>query len=80
MTITDKRKRGRPRAIFALAVSLSLPEAVVRFLISVPLRRVYELIDRLWKGYSLDSASCPYRQGVRSFIRDVRTYLKGKHY
>ena len=80
ISITDKKKRGRLRAVFALGVSLNLPVAVVRLLIALPLRKVYEFTDRLWKGYCLRFRIYPYKQSMGSFIRDVRTYLEGKYY
>lgn len=80
VSITDKDKRGRLRAVFALGVSLNLPAAVVRLLIALPLRKGYEFVDRLWKGYCLRFRIYPYKQSMGSFIRDVRTYLEGKYY
>jgi len=80
VSITDKEKRGRLRALFALGVSLNLPVFAVRLLIELPLRKVYELIDRLWKGFCLRFRIYPYKQSMGSFVRDVRTYLEGKYY
>jgi hypothetical protein len=80
INISDKVARGRLRALFALAVSLNLPLVVLRPLLALPLRKCYEFIDRLWKGYCLRFRIYPYKQGVGSFIADVRTYLAGKYY
>lgn len=80
ISITDKEKRGRLRAVFALGVSLNLPVAVIRLLLMLPLRKMFEFIDRLWKGYCLRFRIYPYRQSLGSFIADVRTYLAGKYY
>jgi radical SAM superfamily enzyme YgiQ (UPF0313 family) len=80
VSITDKEKRGRLRALFALGVSLNLHAVVVRLLIALPLRKVYEFIDRIWKGYCLRFRLYPYKQSMGSFIRDVRIYLEGKYY
>lgn len=80
VSISDKAKRGRLRALFALGVSLSLPPAVMRMLSALPLRKAYEFIDRLWKGYCLRFRIYPYKQSVGSFARDVLTYLGGKYY
>jgi len=78
--ISDKEKRGRLRAVFAFGVSLYLPVAVIRLLLMLPLRKMYEFSDRLWKGYCLIFRIYPYRQSPASFITDVRTYLAGKYY
>jgi anaerobic magnesium-protoporphyrin IX monomethyl ester cyclase len=78
--ITDKEKRGRLRALFALGVSLHLPALAVRLLIELPLRKLYEFVDRLWKGYCLRFRIYPYKQSLGSFVRDVRRYLEGKYY
>jgi radical SAM superfamily enzyme YgiQ (UPF0313 family) len=80
ISISDKEKRGRLRALFALGTSLSLSEKVIRLLLKLPLRKTYEFIDRLWKGYCLRFRIYPYRQSPVSFIRDVRTYLAGRYY
>jgi anaerobic magnesium-protoporphyrin IX monomethyl ester cyclase len=80
ISISDKEKRGRLRAIFALGASLNLPAPVIRLLIALPLRNLYESVDRLWKGYCLRFRIYPYKQSMGSFIRDVRTYLEGKYY
>jgi anaerobic magnesium-protoporphyrin IX monomethyl ester cyclase len=80
VSISDKEKRGRLRAVFALSVSLNLPVAVVRLLLALPLRKAYEFIDRLFKGYCLRFRIYPYKQNVGSFIRDALTYLEGKYY
>jgi radical SAM superfamily enzyme YgiQ (UPF0313 family) len=80
INISDKVARGRLRALFALAVSLNLPLVVLRPLLALPLRKCYEFIDRFWKGYCLRFRIYPYKQGVGSFIADVRTYLTGKYY
>ena len=80
ITISDKEKRGRLRALFALGVSLNLPVCLVKFLLGLPLRKTYEFVDRLWKGYCLRFRIYPYKQDLGSFIADVRTYLAGKYY
>lgn len=80
VSISDKEQRGRLRALFALGVSLNLPVFALRPLLALPLRKLYESVDRLWKGYCLRFRIYPYKQGVGSFIADVRTYLTGKYY
>lgn len=80
INISDKDKRGRLRAMFALGVSLNLPVCALRPLLALPLRKLYESVDRLWKGYCLRFCIYPYTQSVGSFIADVRTYLAGKYY
>lgn len=80
LAITDKDKRGRLRAIFALSVSLNLPVALVRALIALPLRSLYEFVDRIWKGYCLRFSIYPYKQGMIGFIRDVWSYLERRYY
>lgn len=80
VSISHKEQRGRLRALFALGVSLHLPVALIRLLINLPLRKPYEYLDRLWKGYCLRFRIYPYRQSPRSFIRDVGRYLAGRYY
>lgn len=80
MSLEHKEARGRLRALFALGVSLGLPVPVIRCLAVFPLRRVYEFIDRLWKGYCLRFRIYPYRQGVFDFIRETAEYLRNRHY
>ena len=78
--ISDKKRRGRLRALFAIAVSLDLPVPLVRLLIALPLRKAYEFIDRLWKGYCLRFRIYPYKQGPGAFARDLWTYFQRKYY
>ena len=80
LEISDKEKRGRLRAVFALAVSLKLPVVIVRWLIKLPFRREFEFVDRLWKGYCLRFRIYPYKQRLGSFVQDVQTYFAGKYY
>ena len=78
--ISDKARRGRLRALFALGVSLRLPVPAVRLLSSLPMRKAYEFLDRLWKGYCLRFRIYPYKQSMKSFVADVIAYLRGKYY
>jgi hypothetical protein len=80
IALPDKEKRGRLRALCAICVSLRLPLPVIKLLISLPLRRFYECLDRLWKGYCLRFRIYPYKQGLRSFLQDVILYLRGNYY
>ncbi len=80
IAIPDKKKRGRLRALCAIGVSLRLPLPVIKMLISLPLRRFYEFLDRIWKGYCLRFRIYPYNQGLRSFLQDVILYLRGNYY
>ena len=80
LDLVDKEKRGRLRALCALGVSLGLPLPVMKLLISLPLRRLYEFLDRLWKGYCLRFRIYPYRQSLSSFAADVVLYLRGNYY
>jgi len=80
VAMPDKARRGRLRGLFALGVSLRLPVGVMRLLSALPLRKVYELVDRLWKGYCLRFRIYPYKQDMKSFAMDVIAYLRGKYY
>jgi len=80
LAIPGKEKRGRLRALFAIAVSMRLPLPVLQLLIRLPLRRPYEFLDRLWKGYCLRFRIYPYRQSLSGFIREVQQYFRGAYY
>ena len=80
MSLEHKEARGRLRALFAIGVSLGLPVPVIRALAFFRLRRVYELIDRLWKGYCLRFRIYPYRQGLLDFMRETGEYLRNRYY
>jgi len=80
IAISGKAGRGRLRALFALGVSLKLPVGMMRLLGALPLRKAYEFLDRLWKGYCLRFRIYPYKQDMKSFARDVIAYLRGKYY
>ena len=51
VSITDKGKRGRLRAVFALGASLHLPVSFMQMLISLPLRQTYEFMYLEGKYY-----------------------------
>lgn len=78
--IDNKETRGRLRALFALGVSIGLPVSIIRTLLKYKLRRLYECIDRLWKGYCLRFRIYPYRQSPLDFIRETYQYLCNKYY
>jgi anaerobic magnesium-protoporphyrin IX monomethyl ester cyclase len=80
VALPDKEKRGRLRALCAIGVSLRLPLPIIKLLISLPLRRFYEFLDRLWKGYCLRFRIYPYKQGLTSFLQDMILYLRGNYY
>ena len=80
IALPDKKKRGRLRALAAIGVSLQLPLPVMRILIRLPLRRLYEFLDRLWKGYCLRFRIYPYRQGCIGLIKETLQYLGASYY
>lgn len=80
LRIDEQKLRGRLRSLFALGVSLSLPVPLMRKLAGLPLRGLYECLDRLWKGYCLRFRIYPYRQDFWGFLRDTRQYLLNRHY
>ncbi|MFZ2444819.1 MAG: radical SAM protein [Syntrophobacteraceae bacterium] len=80
LNIEDKESRGRLRSLFALGVGLRLPARTVRRLARPRLRRVYEILDRLWKGYCLRFRIYPYSQDLFGFLRETAQYLQNKYY
>jgi radical SAM superfamily enzyme YgiQ (UPF0313 family) len=78
--IADKPQRGRLRALFALCVGLHVPTGWVSLAIRIPLRKPWEFLDRLWKGYCLRFRLYPCRQSARSFAADLRAYLANRYF
>jgi len=80
LKIADRKVRSRLRSLFALGVGLGLHAPTVRKLACLPLRGLYECLDRLWKGYCLRFRIYPYRQDLWGLLRDAWQYLRNSHY
>ncbi|MBU1627051.1 B12-binding domain-containing radical SAM protein [bacterium] len=80
LKIPDKEKIERLRMLFALVVELPFLFRIIHFLIRLPLDKVYDLADRLWKGFCLKRRIFPYRLTPKEYIRSVIIYLKANYY
>jgi len=80
LEIPHKVERKRLRALFAFGVNFGIPTGFIHRLIRLPLRWLYELVDKFWKGYAIRFRIYPYRTGFGGFIREVRTFLRENYY
>jgi anaerobic magnesium-protoporphyrin IX monomethyl ester cyclase len=80
LKIPDKEKVERLRMLFALVVEYPVLFRIIRLLINLPLDRIYDLADRLWKGFCLKKRIFPYKLTLREYIQSAIIYLKANYY
>lgn len=52
----------------------------IRTLIDLPLDPVYDIMDKLWKGYCIKQREFPYKLTIGEYIRSVITYFRSSYY
>lgn len=48
--------------------------------IDLPLDPVYDIMDKLWKGYCIKQREFPYKLTATEYIRSVITYFRSRYY
>jgi len=80
LRIPDRKKRERLRKLFALAVEYPMVADNIRTLIDIPFDPLYDIIDKLWKGYCIKQREFPYKLSVMEYVRSVITYFRSRYY
>jgi radical SAM superfamily enzyme YgiQ (UPF0313 family) len=80
LRIPDRKKRERLRKLFALAIEYPMLRDNVRTLINLPLDPVYDIMDKLWKGYCIKQREFPYKLTIGEYIRSIITYFRSSYY
>lgn len=80
LRIPDKKRRERLRKLFALAIEYPMLRDNIESLINLPLDPVYDIMDKLWKGYCIKQREFPYSLTAGEFIRSVITYFRSRYY
>ncbi len=78
--VENSTERGRLRAVFAIGVALGLPVKIIKNIISLNVKSVFEFIDKLWKGYCLRFRLYPYSIEIRTMVKETLDYLKDRYY
>ncbi len=71
---------GRLRKLFALAVEFPVVRWMLPLLMKLPLDRLYDFADKLWKGYCIKRREFPYRMTVGEYARDITQYFRSRYY
>ncbi len=80
LRIPDRKKRERLRKLFALAIEYPMLRDNIRTLIDLPLDPVYDIMDKVWKGYCIKQREFPYKLSAMEYIRSVITYFRSRYY
>lgn len=80
LRIQDRDRIERLRKLFALAIEFPIIRKHIETLIDLPLDPLYNLCDKLWKGYCIKQREFPYKLTVAEYIRSVITYFRSNYY
>lgn len=80
LRIPDRKRRERLRKLFALATEFPMIHDNIRTLIDLPLDPLYDIMDKIWKGYCIKQREFPYRLTISEFVRSVLTYFRSRYY
>ncbi len=80
LRIPNREKRERLRKLFALAIEYPMLRDNIDTLINLPLDPVYDIMDKIWKGYCIKQREFPYSLTAGEFIRNVITYFRSRYY
>ncbi len=80
LRIPDRNRRERLRKLFALAIEYPMLRDNIGTFINLPLDPVYDIMDKLWKGYCIKQREFPYKLSAAEYIRSVITYFRSRYY
>jgi radical SAM superfamily enzyme YgiQ (UPF0313 family) len=80
LDIPDRDRRERLRKLFALAIEFPMLRDGIGELIDLPLDRLYDLMDKVWKGYCIKQREFPYKLSLGEYLRSVVTYFRSRYY
>lgn len=71
---------SRLRKLFALSVEFRWMRRILPLLTRLPLTPLYDMADKLWKGYCIKQREFPYKLSFREYARNVIQYFKSRYY
>lgn len=80
LDIPDRKRRERMRKLFALSIEFPFLRGRIKRLTELPLDGVYDLLDRVWKGYCIKQREFPYSMPLREYVRSALDYLRTRYY
>lgn len=80
LDIPDRTERERLRKLFALAIEFPMLRDALEELVTLPLDPLYDLMDKLWKGYCIKQREFPYKLTAGEYLRSVITYFRSRYY
>jgi anaerobic magnesium-protoporphyrin IX monomethyl ester cyclase len=80
ITLSDRKEREQLRRLFALAVESPLVRRLLGRLLKLPLGGLYELLDKVWKGYCIKHREFPYSLTVREYVSSLLSFFRSRYY
>jgi hypothetical protein len=80
IVLPDRQSRERLRMLFALAIEFRFVRKFIRKLITLPLGRLYELLDKVWKGYCIKHREFPYSLTFREYLSSLYSFFRSRYY
>ena len=78
--ISDPVGRNRLRKLFALSVEFPLVRRLLPRLLRLRLDPLYDLADKIWKGYCIKQREFPYRLSLREYAAGVASFFRSRYY
>jgi anaerobic magnesium-protoporphyrin IX monomethyl ester cyclase len=78
--ISDPIERNRLRKLFALAIEFRLMRKMLPRLIRTRLDPLYDLADKIWKGYCIKQREFPYRLSLREYAANIMSFFRSRYY
>lgn len=80
LQIPDRKRRERLRKLFALCIEFPFLRGRLKWLVGLPLDGLYDVLDRIWKGYCIKQREFPYSMPVSDYLRNALDYLRTRYY
>jgi radical SAM superfamily enzyme YgiQ (UPF0313 family) len=80
LEVPDRERRERLRKLFALSIEFPFLRGRLKWLTRLPLDGLYDLLDRVWKGFCIKQREFPYSMPLREYVRSAVDYLRTRYY
>ena len=80
LRVPDRERRERLRKLFALAIEFPFLRGGLKWLTRLPLDGLYDVLDRVWKGYCIKQREFPYSMSAAEYLRGAIDYLRSRYY
>jgi radical SAM superfamily enzyme YgiQ (UPF0313 family) len=80
LEVPDRARRERLRKLFALSIEFPFLRGAIKWLTDLPLDGLYDILDRIWKGYCIKQREFPYSMSAAEYVRGALDYLRSRYY